>query len=80
MTRTIAGPKAAAPTVLHHTSVTPIGNDYLIPTQAKRNLSSRSGIGGVLSGGWLGRVYRGWLNYFAVPGSGRFIRAFRRRL
>ena len=31
-------------------------------------------------GEWLGRVYRGWLNYFAVPGSGRFIRAFRRRL
>ena len=31
-------------------------------------------------GGWLGRVYRGWLNYFAVPGSSRFVRAFRRRL
>ena len=31
-------------------------------------------------GAWLGRVYQGWLNYFAVPGSGRFVRAFRRRL
>ena len=31
-------------------------------------------------GGWLGRVYRGWLNYFAVPGSGRFLRAFPHRL
>ena len=27
-----------------------------------------------------GRVCNGWLNYFAVPGSGRFIRAFLRRL
>ena len=26
-------------------------------------------------GRWLGRVCEGWLNYFAVPGSGRFIRA-----
>ena len=25
-------------------------------------------------------VYQGWLNYFAVPGSDRFIGAFRRRL
>ena len=31
-------------------------------------------------GRWLGRVCNGWLNYFAVPGSGRFIRAFHRRL
>ena len=31
-------------------------------------------------GMWLGRVYNGWLNYYAVPGSGRYIRAFRRRL
>ena len=31
-------------------------------------------------GMWLGRVYNGWLNYFAVPGSDRYIRAFRRRL
>ena len=29
---------------------------------------------------WLGRVCEGWLNYFAVPGSDRFIRAFHRRL
>ena len=28
----------------------------------------------------LGRVYQGWLNYFAVPGSSRFLRRFRRRL
>ena len=27
-------------------------------------------------GRWLGRVYEGWLNYFAVPGSHQFIRAF----
>ena len=31
-------------------------------------------------GAWLGRVYRGWLNYFAVPGSSRSLRAFRYRL
>ena len=31
-------------------------------------------------GAWLGRVCQGWLNYFAVPGSARFLRAFRRRL
>ena len=31
-------------------------------------------------GRWLGRVCNGWLNYFAVPGSGRFIRAVLRRL
>ena len=31
-------------------------------------------------GVWLGRVYQGWLNYFAVPGSSRYISAFRRRL
>ena len=31
-------------------------------------------------GVWLGRVYQGWLNYFAVPGSSRWIKAFRRRL
>ena len=31
-------------------------------------------------GRWLGRVCEGWLNYFAVPRSGRFIRAFHRRL
>ena len=31
-------------------------------------------------GEWLGRVYQGWLNYFAVPGSSRFLRRFRGRL
>ena len=31
-------------------------------------------------GAWLGRVYNGWLNYFVVPGSDRFARAFRSRL
>ena len=31
-------------------------------------------------GRWLGRVCDGWLNYFAVPGSHRFIRAFPCRL
>ena len=31
-------------------------------------------------GRWLGRVCNGWLNYFAVPGSHRFIRAFPCRL
>ena len=31
-------------------------------------------------GGWLGQVYDGWLNDFAVPGSSRFTRVFRRRL
>ena len=31
-------------------------------------------------GGWLGQVYNGWLNYFAVPGSSRHSRVFRRRL
>ena len=31
-------------------------------------------------GKWLGRVYQGWLNYFAVPGSGWFLRSFHRRL
>ena len=31
-------------------------------------------------GRWLGRVYQGWLNYFAVPGSLRFIRTFGHRL
>ena len=31
-------------------------------------------------GEWLGRVYQGWLNYFAVPGSSRYISAIRRRL
>ena len=31
-------------------------------------------------GMWLGQVYHGWLNYFAVPGSSRFIRSFYRRL
>ncbi len=31
-------------------------------------------------GRWLGRVVNGWLNYYAVPGSGRFIRGFVRRL
>ena len=25
---------------------------------------------------WLGRVLRGWLNYYAVPGSFRFLSAF----
>ena len=30
-------------------------------------------------GRWLGRVVNGWLNYYAVPGSGRFIRGFARR-
>ena len=29
---------------------------------------------------WLGRVFRGWLNYYAVPGSGMFLQAFRQRL
>ena len=29
---------------------------------------------------WLGRVLRGWLNYYAVPGSGTFLQAFRQRL
>ena len=27
-------------------------------------------------GRWLGRVVNGWLNYYAVPGSSRFIRGF----
>ena len=31
-------------------------------------------------GRWLGRVVNGWLNYYAVPGSGRFIRGFARNL
>ena len=31
-------------------------------------------------GRWLGRVCEGWLNYFAVPGSSRFIRTFLHRL
>ena len=31
-------------------------------------------------GRWLGRVVNGWLNYYAVPGSGRFIRGFARSL
>ena len=31
-------------------------------------------------GRWLGRAYQGWLNYFAVPGSGRFMRSFHHRL
>ena len=31
-------------------------------------------------GAWLGRVYNGWLNYFAVPGSSRSLRLFRCRL
>ena len=31
-------------------------------------------------GTWLGRVLQGWLNYFAVPGSGRWLQTFRRRL
>ena len=31
-------------------------------------------------GAWLGQVYRGWLNCFAVPGSSRWISAFPRRL
>ena len=31
-------------------------------------------------GRWLGRVVNGWLNYYAVPGSGRFLRGFVRRL
>lgn len=31
-------------------------------------------------GAWLERVYQGWLNYFAVPGSVRFVRACRRRV
>ena len=30
-------------------------------------------------GAWLGRVCQGWLNYFAVPGSARWMRALRRR-
>ena len=31
-------------------------------------------------GKWLGRVLNGWLNYFAVPGSGRWLQGFRYRL
>ena len=31
-------------------------------------------------GEWLGQVCNGWLNYFAVPGSGRYVRGFVRRL
>ena len=31
-------------------------------------------------GAWLGRVYHGWCNYFAVPGSLRWLRRLRRRL
>ena len=31
-------------------------------------------------GEWLGTVLNGWMNYFAVPGSFRFIRIFRNRL
>ena len=31
-------------------------------------------------GGWLERVADGWLNYYAVPGSGQFIRGFVPRL
>ncbi|MCY3856824.1 MAG: group II intron reverse transcriptase/maturase [Rhodospirillales bacterium] len=31
-------------------------------------------------GTWLGQVLQGWLNYFAVPGSGRWLQTFRRRL
>ncbi len=31
-------------------------------------------------GEWLGDVYRGWLNYYGVPGSSRWLRKFRRRL
>ena len=31
-------------------------------------------------GRWLGRVVNGWLNFYAVPGSGRFIRGFARSL
>ena len=31
-------------------------------------------------GRWLGRVVNGWLSYSAVPGSGRFLRGFVRRL
>ncbi len=31
-------------------------------------------------GAWLGRVCQGWLNYYAVPGSGRWLMGFRRRL
>ena len=28
-------------------------------------------------GRWLGRVLNGWLNYYAVPGSARWLRGFR---
>ena len=31
-------------------------------------------------GAWLGRVCQGWFNYYAVPGSGWWLRTFRRRL
>ncbi len=31
-------------------------------------------------GMWLGRVVNGWSNYFAVPGSTRWLRTFRQRL
>ena len=31
-------------------------------------------------GKWLGRVLNGWRNYFAVPGSGRWLQGFRYRL
>ena len=32
------------------------------------------------NGEWLGRVLDGWLNYYAVPGSTRFLRCFAQRL
>ena len=38
-----------APSVLSHQNIRINGFQFLITTQAKRNLSSRSGIGGVLS-------------------------------
>ena len=31
-------------------------------------------------GEWLGDVYRGWQNYYGVPGASRWLRKFRRRL
>ena len=31
-------------------------------------------------GEWLGKVYRGWQNYYGVPGSSRWLRKFRRRI
>ena len=51
------------------------------PPLAQIHNRPRNRVNSILEvGRWLGRVCNGWLNYFAVPGSGRFIRAFLRRL